>query len=150
MELSSLTAVPQEARVPSTHIFGPKTHNKMVTASKCLSVARDYRHNARHPESNSIAGGTSACEEVSQRVGWSGTHQAFFLCKNNTGHSVSCKLFRKVDTQLNAVTCIHPIYYPRITLALPPSRSSDPGSHSGPSPPYSTTIHAFIFVTIIV
>ena len=29
----------------------------------------------------------------------------------------------------------YPVYYPRITLALPPSSSSDPGSHSGPHPP---------------
>ena len=43
----------------------------------------------------------------------------------------------------------HRIYYPRTTLALPPSSNSDPGSHSGPSPPpshqlLSTTVRAFI------
>ena len=38
----------------------------------------------------------------------------------------------------------HPIYYPRTTLALPPSRNSDPGSHSGPSS-LPTTARAFFF-----
>ena len=40
---------------------------------------------------------------------------------------------------------LHPIYYPRTTLALPPSSNSDPGSHSGPSSPVPTTVRAFIF-----
>ena len=40
----------------------------------------------------------------------------------------------------------HPIPYPRVTLALPPSSSSDPGSHSGPSSPLPTTVRAFIFI----
>ena len=39
----------------------------------------------------------------------------------------------------------HPIYYPRTTLALPPSSNSDPGSHSGPSSPLPTKVRAFIF-----
>ena len=33
-----------------------------------------------------------------------------------------------------------------ITLALPPSSISDPGSHSRPSCPLPTTVHAFIFI----
>ena len=36
--------------------------------------------------------------------------------------------------------------YPRTILALPPSSNSDPGSHSGPSSPLPTTVHAFIFI----
>ena len=40
----------------------------------------------------------------------------------------------------------HPIYYPHTTLALHPSSNSDPGSHSGPSSPLPTTVHAFIFI----
>ena len=40
---------------------------------------------------------------------------------------------------------LHPIYFPRTTLALPPSSSSDPGSHSGPSSPLPTTVRAFRF-----
>ena len=32
------------------------------------------------------------------------------------------------------------------SLALPPSSSSDPGSHSGPSSPLPTTVRAFLFV----
>ena len=41
----------------------------------------------------------------------------------------------------------HPIYFPRNTLlALPPSSNSDPGSHSGPSSPLPTTVHASILV----
>ena len=38
------------------------------------------------------------------------------------------------------------MYYPRNTLALPPSSSSDPGSHSGPSSPLPTTVRAFISI----
>ena len=38
----------------------------------------------------------------------------------------------------------HPIYYPRLTFELPPSSNSDPGSHSGPSSPLSTTVRAFM------
>ena len=38
----------------------------------------------------------------------------------------------------------HPIYYPRTTLALPPSSNSDPGSHSGPSSSLPTSACAFI------
>ena len=37
-----------------------------------------------------------------------------------------------------------PIYYPRATLALPPSSNSDPGSHNGPSSPLPTTVRASI------
>ena len=37
----------------------------------------------------------------------------------------------------------HPIYYPRIMLALPPSSSSDPEGFSSPLP---TTVRAFIFI----
>ena len=42
----------------------------------------------------------------------------------------------------------HPSYYPRTTLALPPSSSSDPGSHSGPYSPFPSSLrftNAFIF-----
>ena len=57
-------------------------------------------------------------------------------------------------TQIGPVTYIpwyicfffHPLYYPRTTLALPPSSNSDPGSHSGPSSPLPTTVRAFIFI----
>ena len=38
-----------------------------------------------------------------------------------------------------------PIYFPRTTLALPPSSNSDPGSHSGPSSLFPTAVRAFIF-----
>ena len=41
---------------------------------------------------------------------------------------------------------LNPIYYLRITLALPPSSRSDPGSHIGPSFPLPTTVRAFIFI----
>ena len=50
---------------------------------------------------------------------------------------------------------LHPIYYPRTSLALPPSSSSsnsDPGSHSGPLSPLPTTataVCAFIFIARI-
>ena len=41
----------------------------------------------------------------------------------------------------------HPIYYPRSTLALPPSSNSDPGPHSGPPPPtpplHGTCLHFY-------
>ena len=40
---------------------------------------------------------------------------------------------------------LHPMHYPRTTLALPLSSSSDPGSHGGPSSPLPTTVRAFIF-----
>ena len=40
----------------------------------------------------------------------------------------------------------HHIYYPRTTLALPPSSNSDPGSHSGPSSSIPTTVRDFVFV----
>ena len=40
----------------------------------------------------------------------------------------------------------YPIYYPRTTLAHPPSSNSDPGSHSGPSSPLPTTVRAFVFM----
>ena len=35
-----------------------------------------------------------------------------------------------------------PFFCPRITLALPPSSSSDPGSHSGPFFPLPTKVRA--------
>ena len=41
----------------------------------------------------------------------------------------------------------HPIYYPRTTLALPPTSDADPGSHSGPSFPLSTTVRVFFFIS---
>ena len=47
-------------------------------------------------------------------------------------------------TQLKFFFFLHPIYYPRTPLELPPSSSSAPGSHSGPSPPpsyYGTCLH---------
>ena len=37
-----------------------------------------------------------------------------------------------------------PMYFPRTTLALPPSSNSDPGSHRGPSPTLPTTVRANI------
>ena len=40
----------------------------------------------------------------------------------------------------------HPIYYPRTSLALPPSSNSDSGSHCGPSFRLPTTVRAFIFI----
>ena len=40
---------------------------------------------------------------------------------------------------------LRPIYYPRTTLALPPTSSSNPVSHSGPSSPVPTTVRAFTF-----
>ena len=43
---------------------------------------------------------------------------------------------------------LDPIHYPRITLALPPSISSDSGSRSGPASPLPTTVRAFIFIAI--
>ena len=43
-----------------------------------------------------------------------------------------------------------PVYYPRITLALPPSSNSGPGSHSGPSSPLPTTARALIFFARII
>ena len=40
-----------------------------------------------------------------------------------------------------------PIYYPRTIIALPPSSTSEPGSHSGPSSPlptvYGTCLHFY-------
>ena len=37
---------------------------------------------------------------------------------------------------------------PRTTLALPPSSNSDPGSHSGPSPPCRLLLYVpFFFIT---
>ena len=48
--------------------------------------------------------------------------------------------------QLLFILFLHPSYYPRTTLALPPSSNSDPGSHSGPSWPLPTTARAFIFI----
>ena len=44
----------------------------------------------------------------------------------------------------------HPMYYPRTTLALPPSSSSDPGSHSGPSSSLPNTVRGLIFIAIII
>ena len=43
---------------------------------------------------------------------------------------------------------LHPLYYPRTTLALPPSinSNSDPGSDSRPSSPLPTTARDFIFI----
>ena len=41
---------------------------------------------------------------------------------------------------------LHPIYYPRTTLALPPSSNSDPELHSGPSSPLPTAARSFIFI----
>ena len=42
---------------------------------------------------------------------------------------------------------LHPtVYYPRTTLALPPSSNSDPGSHSGPTSSLPTLARAFIFI----
>ena len=42
---------------------------------------------------------------------------------------------------------LHPIYYPRTTLALPLSSNSDPWSHRGPSSPLPTpAVRAFIFI----
>ena len=41
---------------------------------------------------------------------------------------------------------LHPVYFPRTTLALPPSSTSDPGSQSGPSSPLPTTVRAFVFI----
>ena len=59
--------------------------------------------------------------------------------------SVTC--LRCVYTGRTAIVFFpHPIYYPRTTLALPPSSNSDPGSHSGPSSPIPTTLRAFIFI----
>ena len=41
---------------------------------------------------------------------------------------------------------LHPVYYPRTTLALPPSSNSDPGPHHrGPSSLFPTTVRIFIF-----
>ena len=40
---------------------------------------------------------------------------------------------------------LHPMYCPRIFLALPPSSSnSDPGSHSGPSSPFQRYVPSFL------
>ena len=39
---------------------------------------------------------------------------------------------------------VRPIYYPRTTLALPPSSKSDPGSHSGPSSPLLRHMPSFL------
>ena len=41
---------------------------------------------------------------------------------------------------------LHPIYYPRTSLALLPSSSSDPGSHSGPCCPLPATVRDFSFI----
>ena len=51
---------------------------------------------------------------------------------------------------LSCYPIFYPIYYPRGTLALPPSSNSDPGSHSGPSFPLPTTVRAFIFIAKII
>ena len=40
-------------------------------------------------------------------------------------------------------------YYFRTTLAHPPGRNPDQGSHSGPFPPLPTTVRAFTFITTI-
>ena len=44
---------------------------------------------------------------------------------------------------------LHPIYYHRTTLALPPSNNSNPRSHSGPSSPLPTMVRAFILIAKI-
>ena len=44
---------------------------------------------------------------------------------------------------------LHLMYYPRTTLALPPSSNSDPGSHSGPFSSLPTSARAIIFLVII-
>ena len=44
----------------------------------------------------------------------------------------------------------YPLYFPSITLALLPTRNSDPRSHSEPSFPLPTTVRAFIFIARII
>ena len=60
-------------------------------------------------------------------------------------HCSCCCVY--VCTPARVLFFLHPIYYPRTTLSLPPSgRSSDPRSHSGPSSPLPTAVRAFIFI----
>ena len=53
---------------------------------------------------------------------------------------------RVVLIYLRKKNILHPIYYPRTTLALPPTSNSDPGSHSGRSSSLPTSARAFIFI----
>ena len=46
----------------------------------------------------------------------------------------------------NVMNNIPPIYFPRTTLALPPSGNSDPGLHNGPSSSLPTSARAFIII----
>ena len=62
---------------------------------------------------------------------------------------ISCRLtyyLLVVIIYLCNIFFLHPIYYPRTNLALPPSSNSDPGSHSRPSSSLPTSARAFIFI----
>ena len=50
-----------------------------------------------------------------------------------------------VMTYFCNIFVLHPIHYPRTTLALPPSSNSDQGSNRGPSSSLPTSARAFIF-----
>ena len=56
-----------------------------------------------------------------------------FDSRINSGNHI--RDHRAGSSRLFLFIYFYPIYYPRTTLALPPSNNSDPGSHSGPSSP---------------
>ena len=64
--------------------------------------------------------------------------------------TMALRTFGVLCTSFFLFSSFRPIYYPRITLALPPSSNSDPGSHSGPSSPLPTTVRAFISIAKII
>ena len=49
-------------------------------------------------------------------------------------------------SRFNRHVFFHPSFYPRPTLQLPPTGNSNPGSHSGRSPPRPITVRGLIFI----
>ena len=117
----------------------PYSMNKMNVASSCVFRFRnrcgsDYA--AWFGTTQGVDGNAIIC------VLWDGVHIPLLKL-----YLWSIIRLLKVPSRIPTFfLLLHLMCFPRPTLPLPPTGSSDPGSHSRLCSPLPTTVHAFIFI----